>query len=93
MTKTAFLLTLIVTALANMPAQAQQVRGFVSSRGVDTNPCTVDLPCRTFQQAFNTIPANGVIWVLDPAGLHAADHHPWGHYSGGRHGCDHISFV
>jgi Periplasmic copper-binding protein (NosD) len=68
MTKTAFLLALIVTAVASIPAQAQQVRGFVSGEGLDTNPCTVTQPCRTFQQAFNTIPPNGVIWVLDPAG-------------------------
>jgi Right handed beta helix region len=65
MTKTALLLALIVTALASMPAQAQRV--FVSAFGVDTNPCSVDLPCRTWQQAFNIAPANGVIYVLDPA--------------------------
>jgi hypothetical protein len=66
MTKTAFLLTLIVSALAGMPAHAQRV--FVSSHGLDTNPCTVTAPCRTFQQAHNTVAANGEIDVLDPAG-------------------------
>jgi hypothetical protein len=65
MTRIALLLTLIVTALASMPAHAQRV--FVSAFGVDTNPCSVDLPCRTWQQAFNTAPANSVIYVLDPA--------------------------
>jgi hypothetical protein len=65
MTKTALLLALIVTALASMPAHAQ--RAFVSAFGVDTNPCSVDLPCRTWQQAFNTAPANSEIYVLDPA--------------------------
>ena len=65
MTRTAFLLTLVVTALASMPAHAQRV--FVSGLGVDTNPCTVTQPCRTFQQAYNTAPANGEINVLDPA--------------------------
>jgi hypothetical protein len=48
MTKTAFLLTLIATALASIPAQAQQVRAFVSGGGLDTNPCTLAQPCRTF---------------------------------------------
>jgi hypothetical protein len=67
MTKTAFLLTIIVSALATMPAHAQQ-RVFVSGLGLDTNPCTVTQPCRTFQQAYNTAPANGEIDVLDPAG-------------------------
>jgi Right handed beta helix region len=66
MTKTAVLLTLTVTALASMPAHAQRV--FVSGHGLDTNPCTVTQPCRTFQQAYNTVPANGEIDVLDPAG-------------------------
>jgi hypothetical protein len=66
MTKTAFLFTLVVTALA-IPAHAQQ-RVFVSSHGLDTNPCTVTQPCRTFQQAHNIAAANGEIDVLDPAG-------------------------
>jgi hypothetical protein len=66
MIKTAFVLTLFATAVASMPAQAQRV--FVSGHGLDTNPCTVTQPCRTFQQAFNTVPANGEIDVLDPAG-------------------------
>jgi hypothetical protein len=66
MTRTAFLLMLIVTALAGMPAQAQRV--FVSGTGLDTNPCTRTQPCRTFQQAYNTVPANGEIEALDPAG-------------------------
>jgi hypothetical protein len=67
MIKTAFLLTLIVTTLASMPAQAQQ-RVFVSGLGVDTNPCTVPQPCRTFQHAHDISPANSEINALDPAG-------------------------
>jgi hypothetical protein len=65
MTKIAVLLTLIVTAL---PAHAQQVRAFVAGFGLDTNPCTLAQPCRTFQHAHDTIPANGLIEALDPAG-------------------------
>jgi Periplasmic copper-binding protein (NosD) len=67
MTKTAMLLTAIVSAFASIPAQAQQ-RVFVSGLGFDDNPCTVAQPCRTFQQAFNIAPANSEIIVLDPAG-------------------------
>jgi Right handed beta helix region len=66
MTRIAFLLTFIVIALASMPAQAQRV--FVSGTGLDTNPCTVTEPCRTFQHAHDTVAANGEIDVLDPAG-------------------------
>jgi hypothetical protein len=68
MTKIAVLLAFIVTA---MPAQAQQVRAFVSGTGVDTNPCTLAQPCRTFQHAHDSIPANGLIEALDPAGYQA----------------------
>ena len=67
MTKTAFLLALIVTALVNMPAHAQ-LRVFVSGLGSDTNPCTESQPCRTFQKAHDTAAANGEMQVLDPAG-------------------------
>jgi Right handed beta helix region len=67
MTKTAVLLALVVTVLASIPAHAQQ-RVFVSGYGLDTNPCTVTQPCRTFQQAYNTAAANGEIDVIDPAG-------------------------
>jgi hypothetical protein len=64
MTKTAMLLTLI--ALAS-PAHAQQ-RVFVSGHGLDTNPCSVTQPCRTFQHAHDIAAANSEIDVLDPAG-------------------------
>jgi len=68
---------LVVTALANilcaLPAQAQRV--FVSGAGSDSNPCTFTQPCRSFQQAFNTVVAvttsGGEIDVLDPAGYGA----------------------
>jgi hypothetical protein len=66
MTKTTVLLSLIVTALASMPVHAQRV--FVSGHGLDTNPCTVTQPCRTFQHVHDTAPANSEIDVLDPAG-------------------------
>jgi hypothetical protein len=68
MTKTAFILTLIIAGFACMPAQAQRLRVFVSTQGSDTNPCTVTQPCLTFQQAYNSAAANGVINVLDPGG-------------------------
>jgi hypothetical protein len=41
---------------------------FVSGRGSDSNPCTVTQPCRSLQQAYNNVAANGEIEVLEPAG-------------------------
>jgi hypothetical protein len=55
MTRIAFLLTFVVIALATtIPAHAQRV--FVSGQGLDTNPCTMTQPCRTFQMAYNNVP-------------------------------------
>jgi hypothetical protein len=51
------------------PAQAQNgslTRSFVSSTGVDTNPCTITAPCASFAKAYTEIGANGIIAALDP---------------------------
>jgi hypothetical protein len=56
--------------LSAAPAQAQS-RVFVAAQGADTNPCSFAQPCRTFQQAHNTVAAGGEIDVLDPAGYGA----------------------
>jgi hypothetical protein len=61
---------LSVTALvASAPAQAQNgtlTRSFVSSSGVNTNPCTITLPCATFAQAYTAVGTNGIVAALDP---------------------------
>ena len=67
MIKTASLFALFVTALASMPAHAQQ-RVFVASFGSDSNSCIVTSPCRAFQHAHDPAPANSEIEVVDPAG-------------------------
>src|ERR1022692_3410931 len=59
----------LIGALSAAPAQAQRV--FVAAQGSDTNPCTFAQPCRSFQQAHDTVAANGEIDVLDPAGYGA----------------------
>jgi hypothetical protein len=60
---------LTVTFALPPPAQAQNgslTRSFVSSSGVDSNPCTVTQPCATFAQAYTKVGANGIIAALDP---------------------------
>jgi hypothetical protein len=55
--------------IAIAPAQAQYgtlTRSFVSSAGVDSNPCTIAQPCATFAEAYTKISANGIIAALDP---------------------------
>jgi hypothetical protein len=51
-----------------VPAQAAGsfTRTFVSSAGVDSNPCTITQPCATFAAAYNAVEANGIIAALDP---------------------------
>jgi hypothetical protein len=63
---------ILAAALAlaiTLPAQAQNgtlTRSFVSSTGVDTNPCTITQPCATFATAYTKIGNNGIIAALDP---------------------------
>jgi hypothetical protein len=51
---------------ANVAATAQ--RTFVASTGVDTNPCTIPAPCRTFAAAVTHASPGGEVVVLDSAG-------------------------
>src|SRR6202034_2964727 len=57
---------LAVTLVASLPAHAQLTRTFVSSSGVDTNPCTVAAPCATFAHAYSLVASNGIVAALDP---------------------------
>ena len=63
-----FALLAAIAIGASAPAQAQNgslTRSFVSSAGVDTNPCTISQPCATFAQAYTAIGDNGIIAALD----------------------------
>ena len=53
--------------LAATPAAAAQ-RTFVRSDGIDSNPCTLQQPCRGFAAAILLTDPNGEIVVLDSAG-------------------------
>jgi len=62
--------TLALAAIIHAaPANAQNVRSFVSPTGIDiTNPCTLAAPCRTFAYAITQTNAGGEIVALDAAG-------------------------
>src|SRR5215471_15928774 len=63
------LLSIIAISIAaNLPAQAQRARVFVSVNGNDANPCTGGSPCKTFQHAHDVVQAGGEISVLDTGG-------------------------
>ena len=64
-----FALLSAITIVAGTSANAQNgslTRSFVSSSGVDTNPCTITQPCATFAHAYTMIAANGIVAALDP---------------------------
>src|ERR1700722_15675965 len=66
---------ILAAALAfavTMSAHAQNgtlTRSFVSSSGVDSNPCTITAPCASFAQAYTKVEANGIVAALDPGKL------------------------
>jgi nitrous oxidase accessory protein NosD len=61
-------LAILAAAIAlALPAQAGSLtRSFVSSSGVDSNPCTIPQPCATFAAAYAAVEANGIVAALDP---------------------------
>jgi hypothetical protein len=64
-----FALLSVTAIVASAPAHAQNgtlTRSFVSSSGVDTNPCTITQPRQSFAQAYTKVGANGIIAALDP---------------------------
>jgi hypothetical protein len=62
---------IVIVGLSPLRAEAQSNRTFVSGQGLDTNPCTLTAPCRSFAQAINLTSAGGEITILDPAGYGA----------------------
>ena len=71
MSRSIFIAALALAAvLPAIPAQATSLtRTFVSSAGMDTNPCTITQPCATFARAYTLTLANGIIAALDPASM------------------------
>src|SRR5262245_4902952 len=55
--------------LADVPAQAQATRTWISGVGDDANPCSRTAPCKTFAGAISKTAASGEINVIDPGGF------------------------
>jgi len=62
--------TLLLLALS-LGCQAQSFRAYIASFGSDSNPCTVDQPCRLLPAAIDAVAANGEIWMLDSANFNS----------------------
>jgi len=61
-------LLLLACAFVATPAGASAMRSFVASYGLDSNPCTLASPCRTFMGAIAATTSGGEVVVLDSAG-------------------------
>ena len=65
-------LTALVAFVACPTAQAQLFRAYVSSTGLDTNPCSLQQPCRLLPAALTAVADGGEIWMLDSANYNAS---------------------
>lgn len=61
-------LALVVLLAVSTQAGAAAQRTFVASGGVDTNPCSINLPCRSFGTAIGQTLTGGEVIVQDSAG-------------------------
>jgi hypothetical protein len=57
-----------LAVIAAPPCLAATQRSFVASDGIDTNPCLLTQPCRSFSVALGQTNTGGEIVVLDSAG-------------------------
>ena len=63
----------LAATLALCPvAHAQLFRAYVSSTGLDANPCTLQQPCRLLPAALTAVASGGEIWMLDSANCNAS---------------------
>jgi hypothetical protein len=62
-----------VLAVAILPAHAVGLfRAYLASDGLDSNPCTVNAPCRLLPAALTAVTDGGEIWMLDSANYNTA---------------------
>jgi hypothetical protein len=62
-------LALAATLLSVPTRAAESDRVYVASYGSDSNPCTVQLPCETFEQAVKAVAVDGEVDAIDSAGF------------------------
>jgi hypothetical protein len=60
-------IALLACLLPVLPVHAQLFRAYLSSTGNDSNPCTLQLPCRLLPAAHTAVADGGEIWMLDSA--------------------------
>jgi hypothetical protein len=66
--RTRLFIATVVLVLSTAVASATPVRTFVSSTGLDANPCSRTSPCRSFNAALLQTSSGGSIIAIDSAG-------------------------
>lgn len=66
--KSAALIACAALALVSSAAHGAAQRTFVASNGLDGNPCSINLPCRSFGTAISKTLVGGEVIVQDSAG-------------------------
>jgi len=61
----------VIAACSISTAQAGLFRAYVAQSGNDSNPCTLQQPCRLLPAALAAINNGGEIWMLDSANFNA----------------------
>jgi hypothetical protein len=59
-------------SLLAVPAHALLFRSYLSVNGNDSNPCTLQQPCRLLPAALGAVQSGGEIWMLDSANYNTA---------------------
>jgi hypothetical protein len=62
----------VIVLLSASTAHAQLFRSYLASTGSDSNPCTLQAPCRLLPAALTAVAAGGEIWMLDSANYNTA---------------------
>src|SRR5688572_3471138 len=57
----------LALAALSTASWGQAFRVYLSSEGLDGNPCTVQAPCRLLPRALQTVADGGEVWILDSA--------------------------
>ncbi len=65
-------LTVVAAALGTASANAQLFRAYLALEGLDTNPCTLQAPCRLLPAALVAVANGGEIWMLNSANYNNA---------------------
>jgi hypothetical protein len=63
---------LALVLAAGTAAQAQLFRSYLSPTGADSNPCTLQAPCRLLPAALNAVADGGEVWILASANYNVA---------------------